>query len=385
MLRHILVFWILPASSLFCTTGVLRAQPVLDAYIAEAYANNLVLKEKRVALDKSLLAIREARSLFQPTTWFETQYTLAKGGRTISIPVGDLLNPVYQTLNQLTGTNSFPTIENVSDQFLPNNFYDVRIRTTMPVINTEIKYSRTIREQQSKISSNEIDIYKRELAKEVKVAYYQHLMSEKAIGILESALTVVRENLRLNQSLLSNGKGLPAYVTRAQAEVASVESQLLTARNNEKNSAAWFNSLLNRPFTDSIRREDLMPDESHLKLIAAEVSDVERREELKGLSLSKDISETVLKMNRSFRTPRLNTFLDLAAQGFNFDVSKRSFFYLGGLQLQIPLYRPLNSGQARPGSSWSSRHSRPATTPGTPIPLISRCSGRSRLPRSITS
>ncbi|MFN5426827.1 MAG: hypothetical protein ACK5BO_02230, partial [Bacteroidota bacterium] len=72
-----------------------NAQTVLDQYIADAFNNNLVLKEKKIGLDKSLLAIKEARSLFLPTTWFETQYTLAQGGRTINIPIGDLLNPVY--------------------------------------------------------------------------------------------------------------------------------------------------------------------------------------------------------------------------------------------------------------------------------------------------
>jgi outer membrane protein TolC len=321
-----------------CTFGDLRAQPVLDAYISEAFTSNLVLKEKRISLDKSLLAIREARSLFQPTSWLETQYTLSRGGRTISIPVGDLLNPVYNTLNTLTGTNQFPTIENVSDQFLPNNFYDVRVRTTLPIINTELRYNRNIREQQSKLSENEINIYKRELAKEVKVAYYNQLMSARSIGILESALSVVNQNLRLNQSLLANGKGLPAYVTRAQAEVVSVESQLQSARNNEKNAAAYFNFLLNRSFTDSIAATDPMPAEAQLRLIAGEETDIDRREELKAMALSKGISEIVLKMNQSFRTPKLNTFLDLAAQGFNFEVNKRSFYYLGGLQLQIPLY-----------------------------------------------
>ena len=185
-----------------CSITDLHAQPVLDAYVSQAYASNLVLKEKRISLEKSLLAIREARSLFQPTSWLETQYTLSRGGRTISIPVGDLLNPVYNTLNMLTGTTQFPTIENVSDQFLPNNFYDVRVRTTLPIINTELRYNRDIREQQSKLSENEIDIYKRELAKEVKVAYYNQLMSARSIGILESALSVVNQNLRLNQSLI---------------------------------------------------------------------------------------------------------------------------------------------------------------------------------------
>ncbi|MFO0450566.1 MAG: TolC family protein, partial [Pseudomonadota bacterium] len=92
-----------------------HAQATLDKYINEAFTNNLVLREKKLALDKSLLAIKEARNLFLPTTWFETQYTLAKGGRTIDIPIGDLLNPVYNTLNQLTSSTRFPQIQNVKE------------------------------------------------------------------------------------------------------------------------------------------------------------------------------------------------------------------------------------------------------------------------------
>ena len=43
-------------------------------------------------------------------------------------------------------------------------------------------------------------------------------------------------------------------------------------------------------------------------------------------------------MNQSFRTPRLNAFLDLASQGYDFKVNDKSLFYLAGLQLQIPIF-----------------------------------------------
>lgn len=315
-----------------------QAQAVLDQYIQEAYQSNLVLKEKKTGLDKSLFAIKEARSLFLPTTWFETQYTLARGGRSIDIPVGDLLNPVYATLNQLTGSNQFPTISNVKEQFLPNNFYDVRIKTTMPILNPDIKINQQIKTQEVQLKENEILIYKRELVKEIKLAYYNLLMSAKAINILESALSVVQQNLRLNQSLLVNGKGLPAYVARAESEVSSVENQLLSARNNEQNAAAYFNFLLNRSLTEAIVREEASIKDLHLQTLLAGEEDVQKREELKSLGIATGISNSVLKMNQSFRKPRLNAFLDLASQGFDFKVDRRSFFYLGGVQLQIPIY-----------------------------------------------
>lgn len=314
------------------------AQQVLDQYISDAFSNNLVLKEKKIALDKSLLAIKEARSLFLPTTWFETQYTLAQGGRTINIPIGDLLNPVYNTLNQLTSSSRFPTIQNVKEQFLPNNFYDVRIKTTLPLINPDISINRNIKQQEVQLKENDVLIYKRELAKEIKLAYYNYMMSEQAVRILEGTLELVQQNLRLNQSLLSNGKGLPAYVTRSESEVLNVENQLLSARNSVQNASAYFNFLLNKPLKEKVVREETENIDTQLQSILTAESNINQREELKSIGLASAITGNVLKMNQSFGKPRLNAFVDLASQGFDFKVNRSSFFYLAGIQLQFPIY-----------------------------------------------
>ena len=315
-----------------------KAQHVLEDYIRVGLADNLVLKEKNISLEKSQIALKSARSLFLPTTYFEGQYTLANGGREINIPVGDLLNPVYQTLNQLTGSSKFPTIPNVSEQLIPNNFYDVRIKTSVPVINPDIRYNREIKQQETKLRENEIDIYKRDLIREIKQAYYTILLSNKAIGIYESAMVVVNENLRTNQSMLSNGKGLPAYVSRAESEVKQVETQLLNAKNEKQKAIAWFNSLLNRPMQETVLLEDVPLSLAASKAIQEYADNINGREELKSLSIAKDINYKVLALNKSFRTPKLNAFVDIAAQDFDFTLKSNSFFYLGGLQMSIPIF-----------------------------------------------
>src|SRR5687768_576203 len=124
------------------------AQTSLDAYINTALDNNETIKQQQFLLTKSLYALKEAKSLFLPSVGFNGTYTLAGGGRTVDIPVGDLMNPVYKTLNQLTGTSNFPQIENQSVLLNPNNFYDAKIRTTYPIINAEIEYNRKIKTQQ---------------------------------------------------------------------------------------------------------------------------------------------------------------------------------------------------------------------------------------------
>jgi outer membrane protein len=315
----------------------LRAQDIPQQYIDDALNNNLVLKEKKVSLDRGLVALKQARSLFLPTTWFETQYTLASGGRSIDIPIGDLLNPVYKTLNQLTSTSHFPTVSNKSEPLLPNNFYDARIRTTMPLINPEIRINKDIKQQEILLQQNDVDIYKRELIKEVKTAYYNYLLASEGVRIYQNALQVVNENLRINQSLLANGKGLPAYVSRAESEVSKVRGQLQNATNEQINAKSYFNFLLNKSFSDSIDVAEIRLDQNISPLSTATSSGA-AREEIKNLNISRDINENVLKMNRSFRIPRVNAFLDLASQGFDFAVNDKSFYYLGGVQLQIPIF-----------------------------------------------
>ncbi|MGB4772557.1 MAG: TolC family protein [Chitinophagaceae bacterium] len=331
--------WGLLLALLFTAPFLAKAQQeVLDGYIQEALANNLVLKQKNVSLEQSLLALQQARSLYLPTSWLEGQYTLAQGGREINIPVGDLLNPVYSTLNQLTGTSKFPQIENVSEQFLPNNFYDVRLKTTVPVYNPELKYNKSIHEKKVTLQENEVKIYKRELVREIKQSYYTILMADKAINIYSSTLSLVNENLRLNQSLLANGKGLPAYVSRAESEVRQVETQLSNSKNEKDKAIAWFNALLNRDVNAPVTIATIQLADAGRDAMLQVNGNVTAREELKQMGVMKDIQTDALKLSKAYHTPRVGAFLDLAAQDFNFKVQQTSFFYLGGVQVTVPLF-----------------------------------------------
>lgn len=312
-----------------------QSQSILDGYLKTAIQDNLILKQKNLSLEQALIALKEARSYYLPSSSLEGQYILSQGGRRINLPVGELLNPVYATLNQLTSSNRFPQIENVAEQLNPHNFYDVRIKTAMPIINKDLSYNKQVKQQQVVLMKQDAIIYTRELVKEVKTGYYNMLMAQKAVDIYSSALALVKENLRVNRSLLANGKTLPAYVSRAEAELFQVEAQVSAAKEQVKKAEAWFNALLNRDMNTSIVTEEITltafmkPDDS---LNSA------NREELAQLSTVKSIQGDVLKMAQAYRTPKLNAFLDLAAQDFNFNVRSQSFFYLGGLQFNMPIY-----------------------------------------------
>ena len=109
---RIILFCVLPGQNIF-------AQNQLENYIKEGIANNIVLNQKKISLEKAMYSLKTATSLFFPSINLEGDYTSGEGGRNISIPVGDMLNPVYSTLNLLTQSNSFPQLDNVKIKFFP--------------------------------------------------------------------------------------------------------------------------------------------------------------------------------------------------------------------------------------------------------------------------
>jgi outer membrane protein len=333
--RKKIVLWLL---SFFGILSEGQAQQILSEYISEGLQNNLVLKDRYISLDQSLLALKDAKSYFLPAIDFVTNYTLANGGRAIILPLGDLLNGVYSTLNTLTDRQVFPQLENIEEQFLPNNFYDARFRVTYPIINPDLHFNKLIRQQSVKLEEYEIEIYKAELVKNIKQAYYQYCLAYTAKQILEESKILVEQNLKDNRSLLANGKGLPAQVLRAESEDENINGQLIEAENKMANAAYYVNFLLNRPLQSQVIFEIQEIQEREIARLLQE-EDYSRRAELVKIATAKNIQETVLRMNRNFAVPRLNTFMDLGMQGFDFDYSQQSRYALFGLNMSFPVFQ----------------------------------------------
>lgn len=309
------------------------SQSHLDRYIEFGLENNEVIKQKNFDINKSLYALKEAQSLFLPNVAFVTNYTIADGGRTIDIPIGDMLNPVYSTLNQITNSNSFPQLQNQSVLINPNNFYDAKLHTTMPLLNYEIIYNKKIKAQQATLQKIELEIYQRELVKEIKIAYYKYIQSAEGIKIYENALTIVKENQRVNRSLFKNDKINRTAVLRSDNEVTRIEANLETAKNTSKNAKSYFNFLLNKKLDSEIEIDELMGLPTDLI-----VQSTENREELKQLGQAREINENVYQLTRSNWFPKLSGFADLGIQDFDFRIDNTSRYYFAGLSLEWNIF-----------------------------------------------
>ncbi|PWT97179.1 MAG: hypothetical protein C5B52_14285 [Bacteroidetes bacterium] len=316
----------------------LQGQTILNNYLKIGLENNLALKQKGFDLERARLDLKRAQTLFFPQASINSQYLLASGGRTQDLPVGDLLNGVYSTLNQLTASNKFPQVTNQSIKFLPNNYQDTRMEITLPVVNTDIKYNRDIKKEWINSRQADIDVYKRDLVKNIKQSYYQFLQSAKAVSIFKNALSVVRENLRVSEKFVQNNMATKEIVLRAQAQVSQVETSVIESTNNMQNATAYFNFLINQPLETPIEIDSSIAEQinTNLKLNADSQT---TREELLKLRSSKRLLESKLRMDEAFLIPTLNAFYNVGYQGYGFKFNSDQFYQLGGLQLRWNIFK----------------------------------------------
>lgn len=328
---------------------------LLESYIRLGLDSNLALHQRNFDLQKAQYDLRRAKSQFFPQATFSSQYTLANGGRTIDVPIGDLLNSVYTTLNQLTASNKFPQVANQSVQFLPNNFQDTKMEIDLPILNTDLQHNREINTERITATRADRDVYSRDLVRNIRQAYYQYLQAGKAAEIYGTALQLAQENRRVSEKFVENHMATRESVMRAQAQISDVESSLIESRNNVRNAAAWMNFLLNRPLDYPIGT-----DSSLMAYPAAEGSpqadaavaaavpagpaspaagSISGREELTRLGSYRAIIESDLKWDRAYLIPKLNAFYDIGFQGYGLHYNSSQFYQLAGIQLVWPLFK----------------------------------------------
>ncbi|MEP7323803.1 MAG: TolC family protein [Saprospiraceae bacterium] len=330
MKKRSLLKSILLLFSLFTLRLVSAQSTMLDDYIKQALQHNGLIKEQRALLEEKQTGLLLAKKQFSPEVTLGTSYTLAVGGRSIDFPIGDLLNPINNALNDLTHSSKFQTLENQHVQFLPNNFYDVRARIIQPILRPEIKTNQSIKSEQISLQQLESNIVSRDLVRDVKKAYYQYIQSGQLIAILQEGNITLNEGERVTQSLIRNGVALPSTMLRLNTERSKIDNQIFTAQQQRKNAKEYFNYLLGRAAMDSIlemNTEQLPDPGSYGNEIQSDV--------INSIDKGITIQRLLVDLEKKYHAPRLGAQLDFGSQNFDF---KPGAYALAGIQLDIPLW-----------------------------------------------
>ncbi len=298
----------------------------LGQLVTEALRTNLGLEGERLAERRAAAEVREARGLFFPSLGLQSRYSRLGG-----VPnIGDLINPAYATLNQLTGTSLT----------LPQA-HESRLELVQPVFNLGIVANYAVAGARADGQRMQLAAAARQLAADVQVAYLQEASARRAVEIYDATQALVRENERVAERLLAAGSATPEAVFRARAERADVEQQLAEAREQQLAAARALNRIVRRPLDapveavpDSVFERlplDITADSAVARALAA-------REELRQADAGVRAAQASGRAATAAFFPSVSVALDYGFQGPDIAFRSSNDFWLASVVVSWNLF-----------------------------------------------
>lgn len=324
-----------------CSTAT-AADP-LQPFIDQALASNLSLAAQQGQLESRLQALREARAQRLPQLAFSARYSVADGGRTIDFPVGDLLNPVYGTLNQLTAGSpnptQFPTIDNQSVPLLREKEQDTRLSLTAPLYAPQLDAAIAARGALADAEEASLEAVARTLVRDLRQSAYALAQAQAGTGILDTSLRTLTENVRVSQSLVDAGKATRDRVLRAEAERLAVEQRLDASRTQQQQAQRYLNFLRGAPLEEPVDLATLGEALAAQPASAcAEAGCMRPRPELRQIDRALEASEAQRRAARAGFLPTLALAADYGIQGEEYRFERDADFSLASLVASWTLF-----------------------------------------------
>lgn len=330
-------------------------QTLLESYIQEGIAANLVLRQQGLDIAKQQELLRQANALGMPKFSLEANYTLAAGGRKIDFPIGDLLNGVYGNLNALNAVPGnlppgvmpglFPTLENQQVQFLPNNFHETRISFVYPIYNAELKYNREIQGQLLLGKTAQKAASEYELRYQITEAYLQYLCSLEAEKIWQGTRTVLIELRRFNESLVRNDVATSDVVATANYEISKADQEISRWKSQQNTAKAYFNYLINRDLQSEVLADTNILRQQPANYTAKDTAKElvagieEKRQEFAVLRAGQQAAETDVRRNAAnLKLPDFYLGGSFGFQGFGYTFDREQAYVLAQVGLSYDLF-----------------------------------------------
>ena len=209
----------------------------------------------------------------------------------------------------------------------------------VPVFNQAIQKNKAIKTSLVSLENITREMFEKAVVKEVKIAYYNYLKSEKARELFEATLELVNENLRTTESLSRNHQITLDAVFTAQAQVEEVKAELINVEKDREIAKAYFNFLLNKPLDSDIQLSDTGSSPFDMpNLDVAQNEAAQKRLEFKQIDQSLDITNHQIQLNKGNFLPELNLVLDYGIQGEHYRLSKGDDFLIGSMVLSWKLF-----------------------------------------------
>jgi outer membrane protein len=324
---------------------------VIADYVAEALESNLALQRQDLSVQQSLAALDEARGRYLPQASLESRFLRTEGGRTIELPLGNLLNPAYATLNELLVAQgrppAFAPVANAQIAFLREQEQQTYVRLQQPLYVPAIRADVRARSALARSEEATRDTVARTLVRDVEIGYHNWLKTQQGLAIVMASRELLEENLRVNESLHANGKVTRDQVLRAQAELLEVEQQQVQASSALDIARSYFNFLLNRPLGTEIERGVVTADKAALPALGAlQERALGQRSELRQLDSLNEAADAQISAATSRFKPTIALALESGVQGEEYRFGHEDDYSIAALNFSWNIFNG-NQDRAR--------------------------------------
>ena len=328
----------------------------LQLILNDALAANLELRAGTATVQQRIAALDQARARYLPVLDMAARYTLADGGRTIEIPVGDLLNPVYETLDEMLIASGqpprFPRIDNTEIPFLRDE-QEPKLVLRQPIYQPRLRPAvEANRQELNRVEYNQAARRGR-VTRDTKQAYYRWLAAQQAVLIFDASVELARVNLDANESLHRNGRVTRDLVYRAEADVFEIQQRRIAAESQVRIAQSYVNLLRNVPLHTPLPRSALDVDtvdrfrNRFIRRLAGRPLDTpqlqklatERRAEIHGLDAAVAAGEAQQDLARAAFKPTLALGAEAGIQGEDYGFGGDERYVLASVILRWNVFR----------------------------------------------
>ena len=354
------------ASAAATVTSETTTRPIgaiIEDYVRLGNETGLTLTNQRLDSERSELALRAAQSRLRPEVSLNSRFTVNSGGREITVPIDQLLNPAYQTLNQLLVSMGqparFSVLPETSFPLLRTHEQDTHLALRQPLYAPGLMASVEASRAGAAAAQLGSEAAARTQRRDITRAYLMTQKARAAAAIVAGSVEILQENLRINEALYANGKLTQDAVLRARAELLAATQQRIEADQGRAQAERALNLLLNRPLDTAVEAGNTGDDATLATLAAANVGSaatiVDRarrgRPEFQQLQLASESAQAQLRAAQTRSRPTLAMGVDAGVQGEHFGTGPRYNYVSGSLLLEWTLF----DGGARNAAIGSAR------------------------------
>lgn len=240
-------------AALSTVIGASGAPLTLDRALARSRAVQPALRQARGTLDAAGERVEEARGGFLPQVSAQAQYQLGSQNFVLSPAFANFfgkVNPNGYSACVFPGQTAVPCAPAAipRETLTPYSFYSLQVQANQPIWD----FGRTLNavgatHANEASSRDDLTTTVNQVALNVRTAFFGALASQELVGVAAKAVEQFQKHLDLAKGRLEVGAGARFDVSKAEADLANAQIQLLQAKNNFDVSRALLNQAMGTP------------------------------------------------------------------------------------------------------------------------------------------